>query len=123
MTTTDRELFGTALREALGVRGLTQVELARRLGTSQPAVSDWILGKSSPPADTVFEIERTLEVEPGHFSRFLGYLPTEAVSVNATFETVVMSDSLLDEPAKRGLLAMYRELTSRRPKSGRRSSN
>lgn len=111
-----RRAFGNALADAMSVRDLTQSGLGKLIGgVSQPSISAWLSGESKPEADVVFEIERVLELPPGHLSRHLGYLPIEAVKAPpATFEAVVMSDPLLDDPAKRGLLAMYRELTSRR---------
>lgn len=111
-----RIAFGRALGDVLAVRDLTQRELGDLLGgVSQPAISAWLKGESEPSATIVFEAERVLELPPGRLSVLLGYLPPEAVDAPAmTFEQVVTSDPLLDDAAKRGLLAMYRELTSRR---------
>lgn len=113
-----RRRFGEALGEAMGVRRVTQKSLGALLGgVSQPAVSAWISGDAEPNPATVFECERVLQLPPGQLSKVLGYLPPSAVAVTTGFEAVVMGDPLLDEPAKRGLLAMYRELTGTRGRS------
>lgn len=111
-----RVAFGRSLADVLAVRDLTQRQFGELLGgISQPAISAWLQGESEPGAAIVFEAERVLELPPGRLSVLLGYLPPEAVDAPAmTFEQVVTSDPLLDDAAKRGLLAMYRELTSRR---------
>lgn len=113
-----RAAFGSALADALAVRDLTQREIAERIGTSQPSVSAWMKGDAEPASAMVFRLEEELELPPGRLSVLLGYLPPEALDAPAaTFEEVVTTDPLLDDAAKRGLLAMYRELTSRRTTS------
>lgn len=115
-----RRRFGEALGSALAVRGMTQRELGDVLELKQPTISAWLKGESEPASAVVFATERALELPPGHLSILLGYLPPDAVDAPpATFEQVVGTDPLLDEPAKRGLLAMYRELTARRSRGGR----
>lgn len=110
-----RARFGEALAAAIAVRDMTQRALGEALDLKQPTVSAWLNGESEPASAVVFEAERVLDLPPGHLSILLGYLPPEAVDAPpVTFEQVVTSDPLLDDPAKRGLLAMYRELTSRR---------
>jgi transcriptional regulator with XRE-family HTH domain len=47
---------GLLIRESRRVGGLTQVELARRLGTSQSAVSNWERGLDTPRVDTLARI-------------------------------------------------------------------
>ena len=47
---------GRLIREARQLAGLTQDELARRLGTTQSAVSNWERGHDTPRVDTLARI-------------------------------------------------------------------
>jgi transcriptional regulator with XRE-family HTH domain len=47
---------GRLIREARRLGGLTQAELARRLGTTQSAVSNWERGRDTPRVDTLARI-------------------------------------------------------------------
>lgn len=47
---------GRLIREARRLGGLTQAELARRLGTTQSAVSNWERGVDIPRVDTLARI-------------------------------------------------------------------
>lgn len=51
--------IGSRIRESREQKALSQSELARRLGVSQPTVSDWENGKTEPSVDNL----RTLAVE------------------------------------------------------------
>ncbi len=44
--------------------GISQSELARRLGVSQPTVSDWIAGKKTPSGDKVLLLAREMGIAP-----------------------------------------------------------
>lgn len=59
--------FGRLLAEALKAQRLKQEDLAARLGATQPSVSGWINGRYEPAAQTVFAIERALDLEPATF--------------------------------------------------------
>ncbi len=50
------------LAEALTPRVMTQSELARQLGVSAQAVSDWVAGKSKPKPDLMARIEDLLGI-------------------------------------------------------------
>lgn len=104
------EVFGRALGQVMSSRGITQVQLAEMIGMTQSAVSGWTRGKAEPAASTVFALERLLGVSPGFLSRYLGYLPIEAVSAVPTIEDAIQHSSALDDDFKRMLLAVYREL-------------
>lgn len=54
---------GQLIREARRRAGLTQAELAARLGTSQPAVARWESGRVSPTVDTLARAVRTCGFE------------------------------------------------------------
>jgi transcriptional regulator with XRE-family HTH domain len=47
---------GPLIREARRLGGLTQADLARRLGTTQSAVSNWERGRDTPRVDTLARI-------------------------------------------------------------------
>jgi transcriptional regulator with XRE-family HTH domain len=47
---------GRLIRDARQLAGLTQAELARRLGTTQSAVSNWERGHDTPRVDTLARI-------------------------------------------------------------------
>ena len=47
---------GHLIREARRLGGLTQAELAARLGTTQSAVSNWERGRETPRVDTLARI-------------------------------------------------------------------
>ena len=47
---------GLLIREARRLGGLTQADLARRLGTTQSAVSNWERGRDTPRVDTLARI-------------------------------------------------------------------
>jgi transcriptional regulator with XRE-family HTH domain len=44
--------------------GISQSELARRLGVSQPTVSDWISGKKTPSGDKVLSLAKEMGIPP-----------------------------------------------------------
>ena len=51
-----------AIRQVREVQGVSQRELARRLGVSQPVVARWEAGRDSPRLDTLQRIAEALEV-------------------------------------------------------------
>lgn len=113
--------FGDALGAAMSAAGVTQVELAADLKTTQSAVSAWVTGKSEPDDPyAVFAVERAVKVRPGSLSRFLGYLPPEAVKVSASLEEAIDGDPYLDADARELLLNTYRTLSKSRRGRGQR---
>ena len=55
---TDREVFARNLRRYMEANNENQMELARHLGCTSAAVSDWCLGKKMPRMDKVAAISR-----------------------------------------------------------------
>lgn len=45
-------------------KGITQIELAKAIGTNQSTVSDWKTKKTNPSADKIMKISRALDVTP-----------------------------------------------------------
>jgi transcriptional regulator with XRE-family HTH domain len=110
--------FGESLRQALADRGMSQQELAERLGlNSQSVISQWISSTHEPSPTRVFAVERHLDLRPGQLSRLLGYLPVDAVPA-LDVPSAVSADPGLSDQQKEAVLAVYRVLI--RPASRRR---
>ncbi len=56
------ESFGDLVRILRQGKGVTQPELARRVGVSQPVVSKWERGRSTPQQVTVQRVAKALGV-------------------------------------------------------------
>lgn len=55
-------VFGAALCKAQHALGLTQIELAERLGTTDRSISDLERGKTNPKLDTISHFARSLNI-------------------------------------------------------------
>lgn len=55
------------LRQILKDKGLSQVELAQRLGVSKMTVNAWATGRSYPTIETLDRIARMLDTPITHF--------------------------------------------------------
>lgn len=108
----DEVPFAEALIAMLTWRHTTQQVLADRLGVTRASVNDWCRGRAVPNPDTVFAIERALDVAPGSLSRSLGYLPTDIEDAPAEPSTLacIDTDPRLDDRARRALRILYEEL-------------
>lgn len=107
----DRATFGEALAAALRSRNVSQRALADLVGrTAQSSVSAWTRGGAAPAPEVVFEIERLLELPPGHLSQHLGYVPVGA-TLPTSVSVAVEADPLLEPVHRQALLALYREFT------------
>ena len=85
---------GLLIRRARKRAGLSQAELARRIGTKQPVVARWETGKRSPDYDTViqaiqacgFEFETVLfPADPqtdAQLRRWLSLTPDQRLALN-----------------------------------------
>lgn len=105
-----RTRFGKALAEAITDCDYTQTEFGEVLGdVRQSSISGWCSGASLPPdVETVFRIEKLLDLEPGELSRLLGFLPVRNLSV----ADAVMADNQLDEAGRQIVLSTYREVAA-----------
>lgn len=110
---TMRREFGEALRLAMSAAGVTQESLAAAVGVGQAAVSQWVAGISSPkwPALT-FAIEKVLRVRAGALSKYLGYLPLDAVKSVADIETAIAEDPRLTPAQRETMLSVLRSITT-----------
>ena len=66
MATDFLEAFGRAVRRLRQERGMTQAELAARLGLGRTSVTNLEKGQQSPPLSMLPEIARALGVDPLH---------------------------------------------------------
>ena len=57
--------LGRRIAEQLALAGLTQTELARRLGVSDPTVCGWIKGYCAPRAARIPDIAEALGISVG----------------------------------------------------------
>ena len=59
--------FGERLRSARKDAGLTQRELAKRIGMESSSICNWEKGRSIPYVDTIGSICGVLHVDPAYF--------------------------------------------------------
>lgn len=111
----DKVAFVTALRDTLGIRGISQAELARRIPASESAVTKWVLGRGRPSPEHVFAMERALDLAAGHLSRLLGYCPCEDRHRPPGFEEAVLADPNLAPEHKKTLIGLYKGLSVSAP--------
>ena len=55
-------LFPEILREFMIANGLTQTELAKKVGCGQSKVSDWLNGKHAPSFENLWQIADCFEI-------------------------------------------------------------
>lgn len=105
-------IFSERLVAVLAQRGLTQFELAGRVGVTRASVNDWCKGRATPGPPQVFAIEEALGIDPGMLSCCLGYLPVSVMTQRPrTTMEVIDADPLLDDLMRRILRLLYQELT------------
>jgi transcriptional regulator with XRE-family HTH domain len=74
----ERPEIAEALRRARKHLGLTQTELAERLGSSQGAITRWERGKDSPPISALLVMSKLVaEEEKGFWIRAAGFVETK----------------------------------------------
>lgn len=87
----------------------------------QSAVSAWEKGKTVPDRETVFQLEKIFNMEPGYLSGFLGYRRQggERPRTPRTPECI-QNDPDLDDYERGLLMALYAEITSHPRRGSRR---
>lgn len=104
-------MFRRVLQAARMDAGLSQRDLARKLGVSYSAVSQWEMGSTAPRQAKVRELERALNLEDGDLGQHLGYLPASAQErALVTVGDAIERDPRLGERQRELLRTMYREL-------------
>lgn len=68
--------FGERLRQVRELTGLTQIEVAIKLGTSQPAYQAWEAGRREPNLESLKKLAKVLNTSPNYL---LGYNQTESI--------------------------------------------
>ena len=106
--------FAEALRTLIDERGMSQAELARRLGLSAQSVSAWVTGTVTPTHGNVVRIEDELAVDArGSLLTLAGY--STDCAAEPTVESLIRADSGLDPEDKRVLLRIIRLARERAP--------
>ncbi|HEV7535717.1 MAG TPA: helix-turn-helix transcriptional regulator, partial [Acidimicrobiia bacterium] len=100
--------FAGALRETLALQGVAKAELARRVGASPSAVSNWTIGRDVPGPRTVFAVEAALGLSGGYLSRLLGYGPCGDRFDPPGPAEAIMADPRLRPEHKKTLLGVYK---------------
>jgi transcriptional regulator with XRE-family HTH domain len=98
--------LSAALKATYLAAGVSQVQIADRLGVEQPAVSKWARGMRRVPIDILPPIEELCGVPKGTILRRAGYVddqPTEDL------ETAIRSHPRLDARVKQIMLTIYRD--------------
>ncbi len=115
-TEQQRQIFARTLHRALAAQRMSQRDLARAVGVSPNAVSQWVKGETSPRTLEMAEnVERVLSLEEGDLSRLIGFIPSsvqERAMVNVL--TAIEADPRLDEPGRHLLMSIRQELGRRR---------
>jgi len=106
-----RDVFKDRLIAARKDAGLTQRELARRIGVSHGTISQWEAATAAPREDVIGRLEKALGLPDDSFAGLLGYLPYSVqMQAVATVTEAIEHDARLDARDRHILTAMYREL-------------
>lgn len=73
------DLFGKRLAELRKLRGLTQVQLAEKLGSTQRAITYYENEADYPPVETIVELARILSVSTDELLGLKNSKPTQDV--------------------------------------------
>ncbi len=60
------EMIRERLLESIRTSGLTQTEIAKRLGIKQPTVGQYLSGRSMPALDTFANLCKILDADPAY---------------------------------------------------------
>lgn len=110
-----RKAFGVALETAMAAAQIrSSAELYRRgtaagIDKTQSAFTQWARGVSEPSRPEVLILEQICDVEPGHLSRHLGWVPV-GVSEETTIEQLILTDRDLTDANKATLLGLLEQL-------------
>ncbi len=96
--------FSNRLRQARGRLGLTQGELAKRLGCTKSAIGNYENGVSSPKEEILLKLFDVLEVDPNFLFQDSFLLPADSFS---PFEAeIIKKYRALDERGKSAVLTV-----------------
>lgn len=102
-----------AFRVACEVAGLTQEQLAERLGVHQTTVSKWLLGKAQPPLEHLPIVDALCGEPRGHILRLAGYVDDKS---GGDVLAAIAQDAHVRDDAKPGLVDLYRSFRRNFPR-------
>lgn len=100
--------LGQAVRQALGMRGVSQAELSRRLKVDPAIVNRWVQGTASFDHDDIARIEEALGLPAGMIASMAGY----SARARSTRDALVAAPELGDA-AKVALLEVFDAMVDR----------
>ena len=92
--------IGDTIRVAREAHGLSQKQLADKIGVSQGAVNWWETGRANPKIDKVSALAETLDVPASLLVERVGDVPLHPDAVE-----LAVRATLLDDRTRRALLA------------------
>lgn len=101
-----RIAFRAAFRTAREAAGLTQRQVAAKLGCAPSTVAQWDGGVSAPREDMAARLEQLLDAEPGEFRQLLGFAFRD-LTTPGSFAEAVESDRWLRPDQRRLLNAIH----------------
>jgi len=107
---------GKKIREVRLLRGLTQVNVAEKLGLSFQQLQKYETGYNRVSASKMFEIAQLLDVQPGYFFEGLyddeENVPSETID-DRTAKAALALSSISDAKVRNQIHSMIHELASR----------
>lgn len=99
--------FTAALDKAMKRAGVNQSELGRRINSAPSMINAWLNGNTGQPSlEKVRDIERALELSPGHLTRHFGWVPYEA-DASADVVAAIEGDPSITPGNKDALTLLY----------------
>ncbi|WP_186433124.1 helix-turn-helix domain-containing protein [Oenococcus oeni] len=86
------DIFRTNLENAINESGLTNAEIARRIGVGRSTITQWLKGVSSPTQSKIVKIAVTLNKEPSWF--FIDNTKKQRVINNLTDKQLTLAMSV-----------------------------
>jgi len=100
-------LFGSWLAVQLKLQGITQTELAERIGVQPPQVSRIISGQRSPTVDLLISISDALRIPREETFRMAGILPP-VPDVDKLVEQIIHETQDMPDQDQQEILAFIR---------------
>lgn len=103
------------LTELIDTAGLAKAEVARRLGVSPQAVTNWTSGQARPSKANLARLEDELDAQPpGTLLHAFGYATPECPEPDTSIEAAIRADRRISAEDKRVLLAIVDRFVQRR---------
>lgn len=99
--------FGEKIKEARKIKGLTQKQLATKIGAKHNSVSDWENNKNKPDPDTIEFLCGVLEITPNYL------LTAESDDFSSTEKSVIKKYRNLDDYGKESIHMMLERESER----------